>query len=246
MPIIPDHAQIAMPGREELGQLILRVIGVLVLVDHDVRKLLLIASQDLGILAQQLHGLEDNVVKVERARLTQQPLVDGVHLRRRQLSATDRQLGVVLRPDQLILGAGDQTVNGCRLELLLVETATPHRFLDRRQRVGRVKDQKITRQSRFGVFTPQNPQTHRMIRPHKRKIASVGRVESQQLQHPPAHLAGGLIGKSNGQDAHRADATPSHQIGDAMRQGFGLTRTGAGQNQNRPFGRLGGQPLRLI
>jgi len=55
-------------GGECERKLVLRHVGVLVLVDQHVLESLLIVGKHIGVLAEQLHGLHQQVVEIHRAR----------------------------------------------------------------------------------------------------------------------------------------------------------------------------------
>ena len=60
------------------GDLVLRHVGVLVLVDQHVLEPLLIVRQHIGMVAEQLDGLHQQVVEVHRPGLQQPGLIVGV------------------------------------------------------------------------------------------------------------------------------------------------------------------------
>ena len=72
---VADREQVAMPRRQELRDAVLRVVGVLVLVDQQVREDLLPAVADVVEALEQIHGAHEQVVEVHRVRLVQSSLV---------------------------------------------------------------------------------------------------------------------------------------------------------------------------
>ncbi len=66
--IITDHANVLKLVRQQRGEHILGVVGVLVLVHHHIAELVLVQLQHIVILSQQLHGVVDHIVKVHSVR----------------------------------------------------------------------------------------------------------------------------------------------------------------------------------
>lgn len=84
------------------------------------------------------------------------------------------------------------------------------------------------------------------------KRANVGqettalRVLAEEREHAAAHFAGGFIGERYGQDMAGIHFFFGHQISQAVREGLGLARAGAGQNQDRTIGGDGGDSLGFV
>ncbi len=58
-------ADVLVPLGEHVGEDVLRAVGVLVLVDEDVGEALLHLLEDGGMIAEGLHGAEEEVVEIE-------------------------------------------------------------------------------------------------------------------------------------------------------------------------------------
>ncbi len=58
-------------------------------------------------------------------------------------------------------------------------------------------------------------------------------VAAKQAPDALAHLAGGLVGEGDGEDAPRGDAALADQVGDAVRDDAGLAGAGAGEDEQR-------------
>ncbi|GHJ05903.1 hypothetical protein TPA0907_02700 [Micromonospora humidisoli] len=87
---VADHAQLGRgeplgAGDQLLDQGVLRVVGVLVLVDQDVPESAAVALRDVRMRLEQVHRRHDQVVEVQRVRLPQPPLVERVRLGQRPL-----------------------------------------------------------------------------------------------------------------------------------------------------------------
>ena len=106
---------------EQLQQPVLRVVGVLVLVDEHVAEGVAVALADLLEQLQQVDGAEQQVVEVHRVHAVQVALVDvvdvGDHLLERRADALAVGAGV----EQLVLGGRDLVVDRRRREALGVD-----------------------------------------------------------------------------------------------------------------------------
>ena len=66
---VTNHTDVVVLASEQLHQLVLRTVSVLVLVDQDVLVTLVITAAHFGRTLEQSHGLEQQIVKVERIGL---------------------------------------------------------------------------------------------------------------------------------------------------------------------------------
>src|SRR5438552_3179064 len=80
---IADHTQVLVIESELADELVLDAVGVLVFVHQDVAKPLVVPLANVRSLVKERDRLEQQVVKVERIRLAQFPLVEVID--RRQL-----------------------------------------------------------------------------------------------------------------------------------------------------------------
>ena len=78
--LVADDGDLAAVLGQQDGELVLGQVGVLVLVDQDVLEALLVAAQHVGVLAEQLDGLHQQVVEVHRPGAQQASLVLAVHV----------------------------------------------------------------------------------------------------------------------------------------------------------------------
>ena len=77
---IAHHAQISMLRREPPNQDVLGAVRVLVLVDEDVAKPLLVLGQHVGESPKQLDRDHQEIVEVHRRRFEQPLLIEPVHV----------------------------------------------------------------------------------------------------------------------------------------------------------------------
>ena len=76
-----------MLGRKQLGDGVLRVVGVLILVHHEVAETILIRLEHIGVVFEQQIRIQQQIVEVERVgglqALLQTLVYTGGNLRRR-------------------------------------------------------------------------------------------------------------------------------------------------------------------
>ena len=64
--VIPDHTKILIFPRQNANQPKLHRIGILILVHHDVTETFLIIFQNIRLCLQQLNGLHQQIIKIQR------------------------------------------------------------------------------------------------------------------------------------------------------------------------------------
>ena len=242
---VTDHAQLGRrhaaapslrcPVPDQLAhQHVLRVVGVLVLVDQDVPEPPAVVLGDLREGLQHRDRLADQVVEVQRVGRPQPALVLGVDLGddAGQLVAGLRRLGRrLLRADQLVLQVGDGVGQQPRRVPLGVE---PHVLGDHHQQAARVVgvvDREVGVQPRQQRrLVAQDPHAGRVERRHPH---GPWRAGPMRCDHALAHLRGGLVGERDGQHLADADVTGGQQVGDAAGQHRRLARARARHDQQR-------------
>ena len=73
--VITNHKKVAVACTQLADQRVLRAIGILVLIDQQVGKAILVALQQLGVLGEEVNHLRKQIVEVECIRLAQELLV---------------------------------------------------------------------------------------------------------------------------------------------------------------------------
>jgi len=127
-------------ARPELDQLILRRVRVLELVNQDMRISLLVRLTHIGVIAQEAHRRQDEIVKVQR-RIGGQDLLIALVDAADRLVPVSRRV-IVVRLNQLVLGPRDRVQDSARRIELFVEIQIFERLLDYRHLVVAVKDGK--------------------------------------------------------------------------------------------------------
>ena len=77
--VVAHNHEILILGRQQVGDLVLHVVGVLILVHADVAEALLVLLEHLGARAQKLQRTHEQVVEVHRIRCAQAALELGIH-----------------------------------------------------------------------------------------------------------------------------------------------------------------------
>ena len=212
-------------------ELVLRGVGVLVLVDHDVPETPVVVLGDVGEGLKDVDRRHDQVVEVQRIGLTQTPLVHPVGLGHHALVmaglAEPGRVGLLV--DQLVLEVGHLRGEGPRPIALgvQVEVAQDHRH--EALAVGGVIDREGRLQPDVGGLATQDAHTGRVECRDPHGLAA----GADQRGNPIAHLAGGLVGEGDREDLTGPDIARRQQVGDPVRQHAGLARARPGDDQQR-------------
>ena len=130
--VVTDHADVLEMPRQQTGQHILGIVGVLIFVYQHIAELVLIELEHVRVVLQQQHGFHDNVVKVERASLAHLLFVPLVHVRNLFAEVIPCSVGgELLRGHQLVFRARDHAddrarIEGFRLKVQLLEHVCDH------------------------------------------------------------------------------------------------------------------------
>ena len=239
---VADHADVAVVPTEQDHQFVLGPVGVLVLVDQDVAEPLLVGLAHVVAGLQDPDRLQQQIVEVHGVGRHQPLLVgqvdvgDAPAVRIRSVARRRREpLGV----HQLALGLADDGGHRPRRQPLGVQPQLGHDDLHQPARVGVVVDGERRPVAQAAGVRAQDPQAGRVEGGDPHALGS----RADQLDHPPAHLLGRLVGEGDGQDLPGGGVPGRQQMGDASGQHPGLARTGAGHHQQRPVPVLHRGPL---
>ena len=226
---VADDAHVLVAAGEQQDDLVLRLVGVLVLVDEDVLEALAVVLEDVGVVAQQADGVDEQVVEVHRPGLVQPGLVLPEHL---GLLALEDVLGAgqrLVRAAQLVLPEADDAVHAPRREALGVEAEVADHVAGEADGVGLVVDRELAGVAEAVGVGPQHPHAGRVERADPHRAGD----RADEVGDAVAHLVGGLVGERDGQDPRRVHALVD-QVGDAVGQDPGLARAGPGDDEQRP------------
>ena len=79
--VVADYAEVFMLGGEQADQPVLRVVGILILVDQYVFEPILVVVEYVLVLLKKFHRLADQIVEVERVVLHKLALIQLVYPR---------------------------------------------------------------------------------------------------------------------------------------------------------------------
>ncbi len=224
------RGQVRVAGADQLAhQRVLRVVGVLVLVDQDVAEAAPVVLGDVREGLEEVDGGHDDVVEVEGVGLAQPPLVHRVRLRQGLLKPVGSLVGEGLFVYQLVLQVRDLGVEGLRRELLRVQVQVPADERHQALGVGRVVDRERGREAEPLGLAAQDA--------HARAVEGgdphgVGARADQALD-ALLHLTGGLVGEGDRQDLAGVDVPGGQQVADPVGQDPGLAGAGAGHDEQR-------------
>ena len=164
--VIADDRDLFVLGGQRERELVLRHVGVLVLVDQHVLEPLLVVSQHIGMVTEQLDGLHQQVVEVHRPRLQQAGLVVDVDVGVLALEDVGRALHCLRWGDQLVLPQADLAVRSAGREPLGVEVEIADDVAGQSLRVGLVVDAERARVAEPVAVGPQDADAGRVERAH--------------------------------------------------------------------------------
>ena len=203
------------PADELADQLVLGVVGVLVLVDHDVPEPPAVVLGDVGEGLEHVHRGHDQVVEVHGVGLAQPALVGRVGLGEHLLLVRARLADparVGLLVDQLVLEVADLVAERPRVVALGVEVHVAEDHRHQPLGVGGVVDREGRPQPDLVGLAAQD--------------AHAGAVEghdphgpgarADERRDPLAHLGGGLVGEGDGEHLAGLHAAGRQQVGDAV------------------------------
>jgi len=225
---------------EQAQELVLGGVGVLELVDQDVAEAAGVALEDVVALLEQLDDPHDQVAEVDRVGCLQRGLVPRVHLERRlaghvvlrNLHLGGQQAGILPAIDsRQVLPGGAH-----------VEAQIAGRPLRLRELIRVVVDGEAPRQPQRLRLAAEDPRSGGVERRHPEPL----RVRPDQLLHPLAQLAGGLVGERDGEDLRGPRQALAQEVRDAMGENARLSRACARQDEQRPFAVAHGLELRRV
>ena len=237
--------RLALPGHER-GERELGVVGVLVLVDHEVSPAVVAGGEDLGSLAQHLHAEHEQVVEVDGVCGAERGLVAVVHLCGDAgieiVGASTEGVGI----EQVVLGGADPSEHGPRGEVAGRELEILDDALDEGELVGGIIDGKVGAQAgQIGLWgvAPQQAGAQGVKRGDREPARARG-LAVEECGDAVSHFSGGLVGEGHGEDLPRGDAD-GDEAGDAVCDDPGFAAACGGEYEQRPLGVEHGLSLRV-
>ena len=230
--IVSHHADVPVAVCQLVHQLELNVVGVLVLIHQNITEALLIVLQHLRCLLKQRHGLQQQVIKVQRIVRLQLLLVlpvavcDPPHP---EIPA--RILLKLLRIRAFVFGRGNQRQHLPLLQHLRIDVQGLQHLPHHGSLIICIINRKVTGIADKLDVTPQNPHAHAVEGGNPHLAGSL----SHQLIHAVPHFPGRLVREGNGQNIPGLHAAVFDEIGDAVGQHPGFSASGTCQHQQRPL-----------
>ena len=230
---------------------VLRIVGILILVNQNISELLLIVLQHVGTVAQQDVGLQQQVIEIHRAVVLAALAVEVVDVAelgnlRPPVFGGVRRIGQIgARGDQRVLGLRDARGDHIGLVLVVGEVQLLDDRLDEVPGIGRIVDREVRRKADPLGVGAQDAGEDRVEGTHEKFAAF---ATGHHLPDAFAHLLGSLVGERQRQNVLGVDLLLDH-IGDARGEHARLARTGSGDDERRGVvgldgGTLGGvEPL---
>jgi hypothetical protein len=210
----------------------------LILIDHDELKLSRIPLADGRRVVEEVDGLEQEIVEVERTGFLERPHVAAVQLSDvaiLEIPAVLEDLGSF----HAVLRMADATEHVPRLIGAVIETCFLDQLFDHRLLIARIVDHEVARETNVRRLASQQARTQRVERrdPHRPAVRAEKRLDAV------AHLCCGLIGERDSQKTIGRRNLLGNEIGDAMRDDARLAGSRAGKNQERTVCMLNGSLL---
>ena len=140
--VVADREEIAVPLGEEVDECVLRVIGILVLVHHDVSEEVSVVFECFGVRAEELYGEPQEVVKVERVITPEFFLIAAIGFCDEFFVVT-AGLGFENEfVEELVFGSGNSVEEGARMNVLGVDFERFHGALHKCELVVAVENGK--------------------------------------------------------------------------------------------------------
>ena len=234
--VVPDHAEVSVPSGQQRDQQILQMVGVLILVHHDVREALLPVKAAVLVTLQQQDGVQNQIVKVHRVCRKQAAGVFTVELRyahAAQVAAGPGVLLVLLRQHPGVLGPADLAEDRARLIDLFIQIPVLQDLLHQRLAVCRVVNAEAALIAQQLGLLPQDAQAGGV----EGTCPDVVRTLVQQLLETQLQLLRRLVRKGDGENAPGPDRV---QNGIRLR-----LRAQTAQRLQALFIRVGRQLLRI-
>ena len=237
---VTDHDELARldavlaaglgPADELAHQLVLGVVGVLVLVDHDVPEPAPVVLGDVGEGLEHVHRGHDQVVEVHGVGLAQPPLVGRVGLGEHLLlvrAGLAHPARVGLLVDQLVLEVAHLVAERAWVVSLGVEVHVADDHRHQPLAVGGVVDREGRAQPHLVGLAAQDAHARAVEGHHPHRLGA----GADERGDPLAHLGGGLVGEGDGEHLAGLHAAGGEQVGDAVGEHAGLARPCAGDDE---------------
>ena len=245
--VVAHDADARVAQRQTPYDHILRIVGILILVNQNILEQILIARQHVGTVPQQDIGLQQQVVEVHSPVLLAAPAILGIYvpevgyLRLPVLGRVGRVGDVGRGRHKAVLGVGYAREYAVGLVLVVREL---HLLADRLDEVLGIRGlvDRIARREAYALgILAQDARKDRVERTH----AYVAALAAYHLLDAAAHLLRRLVGEGQRQYVLRRDTLLQH-VGYARGEHPRLARTRARDDERRCVVVDDGGALRLV
>ena len=146
--IVTDDADILSSAGEQAREFILALVGILILVNVDVFKLVLIELQHFVICVKKFDGEMQKIIEVQRVVLPQRVLIHRVDLGDDVLKVAVGYLGERFGCQEIVFGTADVAENRARVVLFIAEAELPEDVPNKGGLLAGVKNSEVPVQSR--------------------------------------------------------------------------------------------------
>ncbi|OPZ64437.1 MAG: hypothetical protein BWY83_03190 [bacterium ADurb.Bin478] len=216
--VVPDYAEVAVLGRQQLQGSILGVIGILILIHHQVAKPVLIILFHQRKQLEQLDGLDQQIVEIHGIQFRQAAIIGSVNFRDERILFVIHGLVHFVGTNEIVFRHADLVADLARRQLLHRQIHIQQNAFEQGLLILFVIDGKSRGVADAFRLSTEEPCKQRM----KRADPHAGDQMRRQPAHTLAHLAGCFVGKGHGQDFPRFGKAVGEDIGDAVGQHTGF------------------------
>ncbi len=229
---VGNNGDVAMLLREHAYELPLRLVRVLELVDEHVVEPAAPVRERVGVLAEQPDREQQQIVEVGRRRLEEAALVLAVHVGQVPLRLGHRVRLCLLHRDEVVLHRRDRRVQLAGREALRVKVQVTPDVVDESDGVGLVVDRERRAVAELGRLAAQDAGAGRVEGRHPHAASD----RPDEVGDPLLHLAGGLVGERDREQAERGDPAFGDQVRDPVGEDARLAGARAGHDEQRAVG----------
>ncbi len=228
---------------QEPQELVLGRVGVLVFIDHQIAKTLLVFFQDGGFSLQEMHCEHDQVVEVDRVKGLEGALIAWVDLRGQATVFVGKTRPEGLRRLQAVFGVGDQPQNPVGIYLLLPLAQAGADIANQPCLVGSTVDGKIFLKAELVDVFFENAHAQGM---ESRNHHAFAAMAADHLFSALFHFPGCFVGEGNRHNLRGRHLQGAEEMGDAAGDYTGFAGSGTGKQQQRSVDVADGTPLLIV
>ena len=239
--VVADGERRTIRAHEQLHPCVLDGVRVLEFVDQHVAEAASVMAEQLGLVAPQFEGAQQQFSEIDHACPLAGVLVILVEL---DQLAPGRIVAVLqrLRTHAFVLVLVDEVLHIARYPAGLVEALCLEQLLDESQLIVAVQNLEGLWQARLTPVQPKQAMRDAMKGADPQRCAG----HAKQRLDAGAHLAGRLVGEGHGDDAMDRGFFSLHQPDDAVGEHAGLAAARAGEHEHGTDGRGHGFALRFV